>query len=228
MDARDAKAGNSNMTAEDPYAPAENLSQVRNFVFDMGGVLMDFDPRHFSHLFVDDDADALIIERALYRSPLWPLLDAGVVSEATVERVARKDVPERLWEPMHRGFMEWEQHQEPFGPMNDVVVALHRAGYGCYLLSNAGVRWWKVKERIPSMRVMDGFVVSAFERIMKPDPLIYTKLCERYALQPSECLFVDDNADNCEGARQAGMLAYHYDGDAKHFADWLAKHGVRM
>lgn len=209
-------------------AQGVDLSRVRNFVFDMGGVLMDFDPRHFSHLYVEDDADARLIEQALYRSPLWPLLDAGVVSESTVERKARHDVPERLWEPMHRGFVEWEQHQVPLDAMNAVVRRLHHAGYGCYLLSNAGTRWWKVKGRIPSMDVMDGFVVSAFERIMKPDPLIYQVLCERYALRPKDCLFVDDNADNCEGARVAGMQAWHYDGDAAAFADAMRQGGVRI
>ena len=47
----------------------------------------------------------------------------------------------------------------------------------------------------------------------KPDPAIYQLLCERYGLTPAECLFVDDNADNCEGARIAGMQAVHYTGD---------------
>lgn len=205
-----------------------DLSGVRNFVFDMGGVLMDFDTGLFSHLFVEDDADASLVEQALYKSPTWPLLDAGVVSEETVERLARERVPERLWGPMHRGFLEWEQHQPVRQEMNDVVVALHQAGYGCYLLSNAGTRWWRQKDRIPSMAVMDGFVVSAFERMMKPDPLIYTTLCQRYQLDPATCLFVDDNADNCRGAEWAGMRSYHHDGDAARFAATLRAGGVEF
>lgn len=45
---------------------------------------------------------------------------------------------------------------------------------------------------------------------MKPDPAIFRLLCLRYRLDPAECLFVDDNADNCEGARVAGLRAFHY------------------
>ncbi len=202
---------------------AQSVQIVRNLVFDMGGVLMDFDPSIFAHLYVDSDTDARLIEDALYRGASWPLLDAGVVSESTIEYLAQCKVPERLWEPMHRGFLEWEQHQPVLQEMNDVVVRLSESGYGCYLLSNAGTRWWKQKDRIPCMRVMRGFVVSAFERMMKPDPLIYTTLCERYQLEPATCLFVDDNLDNCRGAERAGMRSYHYDGDPAKFERYVSE-----
>lgn len=49
---------------------------------------------------------------------------------------------------------------------------------------------------------------------MKPDPAIFSLFCERYGHAPEECVFIDDNADNCEGARIAGMHAYHFAGDA--------------
>lgn len=205
---------------------AQDYSGVRNFVFDMGGVLMDFDTTIFDHLYVESDEDAKLIGDALYRGFLWPLLDAGAVSEGTVEFYARQRVPQRLWEPMHRGFAEWELHQPSFPAMNALVERLHAQGYGCYLLSNAGVRWWKQKDHIPCMHAMDGFVVSAFEHVMKPDPIIYAKLCSRYGLEPASCLFVDDNKDNCQGAERAGMLSYHYDGDAEKFQAALAEGGV--
>ncbi|MCC6103144.1 MAG: HAD family phosphatase [Olegusella sp.] len=190
---------------------------IDNVVFDMGGVLMDFDTHLFSHLFVSNDDDASLIEKALYANPSWPLLDAGVISEPTMERMARHRLPQRLWEPMHRGFAEWQEHQPTLPAMNDQVRRLHDAGYGCYLLSNAGIRWWKMKERIPSFPYMDGFMVSAFERLMKPDPMIYQALCARYQLNAKSCLFVDDNIDNCQGAEAAGMQALLYKGDATGF-----------
>ena len=61
---------------------------------------------------------------------------------------------------------------------------------------------------------MKGRVVSAEEKLMKPDPAIYELLCRRYGLVPAECLFVDDNADNCRGAEVAGMRSFHFTGDA--------------
>ena len=79
---------------------------------------------------------------------------------------------------------------------------------GIYLLSNAGLRFERACTRIPCWSLMDGWVVSAFERLMKPDPSIYLLLCDRYGLEPSSCLFVDDNEDNVIGARAAGLAAY--------------------
>lgn len=197
------------------------MAAIQNFVFDMGGVLMDFDPAFFAHLFVDSDSDTHLIEQALYRNPAWALLDAGAISDATMEQIAAEQLPERLHATLHKGFAEWEQHQLVLQPMNDIVCQLHDAGFGCYLLSNAGVRWWRVKERIPAMRAMDGFVISAFERLMKPDPLIYTTLCTRYHLDPSTCEFIDDNKSNCIGAERAGMKGYHYNGDPDAFVAHL-------
>lgn len=76
---------------------------------------------------------------------------------------------------------------------------------------------------MPAWELMDGAVVSAEERMMKPDPAVYQLLCDRYGLEPAECLFVDDNADNCEGARVAGMRAVRYTGDVSAIREELAE-----
>ena len=213
--------GESNVTENLVWdGPVPNIS---SFVFDMGGVLMDFDTTLFADMFTDSERDARDLERALFRNSAWALLDAGVISEATMEQIARARLPEKLWPTLHRTFSEWERYQPVLEAMNEQVRRLHAAGYGCYLLSNAGVRWWKQQERIPAMSCMDGFVVSAFERVMKPDVLIYHTLCERYGLKPSECLFVDDSEDNCAGAELAGMYSYHYDGRADAFERYVTE-----
>ena len=93
---------------------------------------------------------------------------------------------------------------------NDLARRLHQAGYDLYLLSNAGVRFDRAKGRIPVLPLLSGWVVSAYEHLMKPDPAIYALLCQRYGLEPSACLFVDDSQDNVEDARRAGMSAYRF------------------
>ena len=75
---------------------------------------------------------------------------------------------------------------------------------------------------MPAWDLMDGAVVSGEERLMKPDPAIYQLLCKRYGLLAEECLFVDDNADNCEGARVAGMRAVRFAGDVAAIREALA------
>ncbi|MDO4850108.1 MAG: HAD family phosphatase [Coriobacteriia bacterium] len=194
---------------------------IKNIVFDMGNVLMRFDGPYFAAQFTDNEADAAALNRALFGSPTWSLLDSGTVSYDTMLRVARAHLDERLWPNLDACFAGWAAYSSPIDETNALAAELKAEGYGVYLLSNAGTRIHEQLDHMPAWDLMDGAVVSAEERMMKPDPGIYALLCERYGLDPAECLFVDDNADNCEGARVAGMQAVRYAGDASVIRDAL-------
>lgn len=196
--------------------------KIKNVVFDMGNVLMLFDGPYFSAQFTESEADAAALQRALFGSPAWNLLDSGTVSYDTMLRVARAHLDERLWPNLDACFAGWAAYSTPIEQTNALAAELKREGYGIYLLSNAGTRIHDQLSHMPAWELMDGAVVSGEERLMKPDPTIYRLLCERYGLLPEECLFVDDNADNCEGARVAGMRAVRYAGDAAAIREALA------
>ena len=181
--------------------------KIKNVVFDMGNVLMLFDGPYFSAQFTEGETDAAALQRALFGSPAWNLLDSGTISYDTMLRVARAHLDERLWPNLDACFAGWAAYSTPIEQTNALAAELKREGYGIYLLSNAGTRIHDQLSHMPAWSLMDGAVVSGEERLMKPDPAIYRLLCERYGLLPEECLFVDDNADNCEGARVAGMRA---------------------
>ncbi len=188
--------------------------KIRNIVFDMGNVLMCFDGPYFSAQFTDCEADAAALNQALFGSTTWALLDSGTVSYDTMLRVARAHLDKRLWPNLDACFAGWAAYSTPIEETNVLAAQLKREGYGIYLLSNAGTRIHDQLDHMPAWEVMDGAVVSGQERLMKPDPAIYQLLCECYGLDAAECLFVDDNADNCAGARLAGMRAVQYTGDA--------------
>lgn len=185
-------------------------STVGNIVFDMGGVLMTFDSRRFSRIFTDNDDDAALLDRALFARTEWSLLDAGVISHETMARIAAAALPERLLPNLRECIAHWPEHSEPIVPTNDLAARLSRAGYGLYLLSNASTRIDEQLDHCPAYPLMAGRVVSAEERLMKPDPAIFQLLCERYDLDPATCLFVDDNLNNCRGAEVAGMQSFHF------------------
>lgn len=199
-----------NVAASAPGA----LKPVRNVIFDMGGVLMNFDGPYFASLFTETPEDAALLNAALFGSTTWALLDSGTISHDTMARYARAHLPERLHPNLAECIAHWPERSEPLAPTNDLAIRLKREGYGIYLLSNASTRIMEQLAHAPALPHLDGYVVSGFERIMKPDPAIYHLLCLRYRLDPAECLFVDDNADNCEGARTAGMRTFHFTGDA--------------
>lgn len=186
---------------------------IKNVIFDMGNVLMVFDGPYFAAQFTDTPEDAAALQAALFGSTSWALLDSGTIGHETMRRVARAHLDERLWLNLDECLAHWPEHSRPIEATNALVARLKNAGYGVYLLSNASTRIREQLDHMPSWPLMDGYVVSGIERMMKPDPQIYQLLCDRYGLVPAECLFVDDNADNCEGARAAGMRAVQYTGN---------------
>lgn len=183
---------------------------IRNVIFDMGNVLMTFDGPRFAGLFTDTPEDADLLDGALFGTTMWSLLDSGTISHETMRRYALAHLPERLHPNLNECFDHWPEHSEPIAATNELGIHLKREGYGIYVLSNANARIMDQLGHAPVTPYLDGCVVSAKERIMKPDPAIFRLLCLRYRLDPAECLFVDDNADNCEGARVAGLRAFHY------------------
>lgn len=201
---------------------AADGKKIKNVVFDMGNVLMLFDGPYFSAQFTDNETDAAALQRALFGSPAWNLLDSGTISYDTMLRVARAHLDERLWPNLEACFAGWAAYSTPIEETNALAAELKREGYGIYLLSNAGTRVHDQLGHMPTWDLMDGAVVSGEERLMKPDPAIYQLLCERYGLLAEECLFVDDNADYCEGACAAGMRSVRYTGDVAAIREALA------
>ena len=71
-------------------------------------------------------------------------------------------------------------------------------------------KWAECLVRFPFLQSFDGVVVSAHERMLKPERAIYEVLFDRYGLKAGDCIFVDDSEKNVVGARAAGMRAVHF------------------
>ena len=91
--------------------------------------------------------------------------------------------------------------------MQPLLERLKAGGLRLFGLTNWSSEVYKVIDRYPIFQLLDGRVISSEEHLIKPDKDIYLRLCDRYSLNPTECLFVDDKAVNVEGARRAGMDA---------------------
>ena len=198
------------------------------FVFDMGRVLLDFDPSLCIDPYLQDPADRDEIIRSAFASAEWKMLDEGTITEEEALAIWQERLPEHLREPMATIFENWHRYMPEIPAMCNLVRDLHAAGYPVYLLSNVSVRFKKLKRLFTIFPILDGYVASAEEQVCKPNSRIYEILLERYGLSAEDCIFVDDLPANVEGAKAVGMQGYHFDGDAEQLRRTLIEMGVQL
>ncbi len=198
------------------------------FVFDMGRVLLNFDPMLCIEPHLSDPADQEMIAIVAFASPEWKMLDAGTITDEEALALWQSRLPERLRAPMAAIFEDWHRHMPEIPEMCNLVRDLRAAGYPVYLLSNVSLRFAKLKKYFSVFPMMQGYVASAEELVCKPHRRIYEILMERYGLSAEDCIFVDDLPANIEGAKAVGMQGYVFDGDAAKLRSALLEMGVNL
>ena len=201
---------------------------IRNIVFDMGNVLLRFDPMLFiARAGVEDEADAALLYRELFRSLEWVQMDRGSLSEEEALQRIRPRLPERLHPQLESLILRWDEPILPVLGMEQLVGDCKAAGYRLYLFSNASRRLHSYWPRVPGSDRFDGVFVSADHLLVKPQQSIYRAFCETFGLAAGECLFIDDFPLNIEGAVTAGWqgLVFH---DAKTLRQDLRRMGVSV
>ena len=198
----------------------------KNIIFDMGNVLIEWNPQNIVAKFTDDKDKIDKITGALFEIPEWGKLDEGTVSEEEILNIAKSKLSEDYYEVLEEVFDNWHYCLPVVFETNTLVKELRKKGYKIYLLSNACQRFSIFKRDIPCLKYMDGGVISYQEKCCKPNKEIYQKLLDRYNLNPSECLFIDDLEANCNGAKNAGMDVYRYDGNFEKLLGFLKSKNI--
>ena len=201
---------------------------IQNLVFDMGNVLLVFDPEHFmTRSRILDPLDRKIVRNELFHSLEWAQMDLGVLTEDEAEPMVLSRIPERLWEKARFLLHHWADEGEMIPGMEDLVYRLKKAGYRIYLLSNASKKQPEYWNRISISQIFDGTLVSAFYQTVKPGPDIFRIFLQKYNLKAEECVFVDDSHANAAGAEFCGMKGIVFHGDADELERKLELLGVK-
>lgn len=189
---------------------------LRNIIFDMGGVLIKYDPEYFvDQLGLENEEDREILLREIFLSEYWEMQDQGIMTNKQVYEAVMKNIPERLSLPAYQLVMHWHDPVIPIEGMDRFIAELKERGFHIYLLSNAGFNQPDYWPGIPGNEYFEGWVVSAFEKTVKPQRKIFETLLERYGLKGEECVFIDDVEKNCEGARACNIRAVRFTGDVE-------------
>lgn len=191
-------------------------------VFDLGGVFVEWDPmRLFRKLFATGDEAQWFHDHICTRE--WNLeFDAGDIFAEGVARLITRHP--KYWREIQAFDLRWK---ETLGPFIDGTIALHdeliAAEVPTFAITNfSWEKWMSCLGEWPFLEKFDGIVVSGLEHMVKPDPRLYRVFCERYALAPSECVFIDDSEPNVVAARKYGMRALHFTDPATLRKDLIA------
>lgn len=198
---------------------------IKNVVFDVGGVLMDFDTHAAALAAAGNEADARLLEWETFEHPDWIAIDRGYPPQGCIEHMKTR-IPEQLHAAVDQMMRSWEDALVPNQEINDLALELARLGYGIYILSNTSETYYHFRERIPAYPVVKGEILSFEEKLLKADPEIYRRLFSRFGLAPGECFFVDDNHLNVEAAVWCGMSGCLYRHDIHVLRNALRNSGV--
>ena len=201
---------------------------IRHIIFDMGNVLLRFDPELFLDRIGAARADRELLLREIFRSDDWLGLDRGDHDEPQAAEKMCARLPEHLHETARRLVCHWDEPLVPVEGMEALVSELKAAGYGIWLLSNASRRQHEYWLRLPVHRYFDDTLISADERLLKPHRAIYDRCLEKFGLEAEECFFIDDSAANIAGAGERGIRGFEFHFDVPALRRALQAAGVAV
>jgi HAD superfamily hydrolase (TIGR01509 family) len=179
-------------------------------VFDVGNVLLRWDPRLVYRDLIPEPERLDWFMRHVCTAA-WNIEQDRGRSWADGVALLVSQHPE--WEREIRAYDErW--HESVPGIVEEsvaVLEALKARGDKVYAITNfSREKWAECLIRFPFLQSFDGVVVSAHERLLKPDPAIFSVLLNRYGLAAEDCIFIDDSAKNIAAAEDVGMRAVHF------------------
>jgi 2-haloacid dehalogenase len=188
------------------------LVSTKAVVFDLGGVLIDWDPRYLYRKLLADEA-AVEEFLATVCTPEWNAeQDRGrPFAEGIAELVERHPVHAAAITAYHERWPEMLGGGIP--GVVELLAELRSAGVPLYALTNWSAETFGIaRERFEFLDWFDGVVVSGEERMVKPDLAIFRLLLDRFGLAPEGALFVDDSPANVAAARELGFDAVQFHG----------------
>jgi 2-haloacid dehalogenase len=179
-------------------------------IFDLGGVVLDWNPRHLFRALIPDEAQREWFLTEVC-SPRWNAqMDAGKPSAEAVAELSAEYPEHAAWIRAY-----WDRWPETLGGLvpgtADLLSELAAAGRDLYAITNFNGEVWPVTQAMfPELSCFKDVIVSSFARVCKPDPAIFALALRQFGVAAADCLFIDDVAANVDGARAAGLAAVQF------------------
>ncbi|MCE5206153.1 MAG: HAD family phosphatase [Porphyromonadaceae bacterium] len=188
------------------------MKELKNIIFDFGGVLIDWNPVYLYQKVFKTEEDVKYFLENICRYD-WNLLQDKGRSLAEGTHLLQEKYPDYADEiALYYG--RWEEMLGGTYDENTKLIRPLKERYKVYGLTNWSAETLPLAiNRYDFFQDLDGMVVSGEEKIVKPDRRLYEILLDRYDLYAEESLFIDDNATNIETARDLGFRVLHFTDD---------------
>jgi 2-haloacid dehalogenase len=185
------------------------MNEIKNIIFDFGGVLVDWNPEYLYHQLFDNKQEMEFFLTRICNAEWNMLQDAGRSLKKATEELLKKypDYDEMIrmyydnWEVMLKG----EIHHNSM-----LINPLKELNYRLFGLTNWSAETFPIAyHRFSFFKEFEGIVVSGIEKTVKPDKKIFRILLNRYQIHPEDSLFIDDNINNIKTADELGFRTIH-------------------
>lgn len=181
---------------------------IKNVIFDLGNVLINFTPLEYLKSLGYDDLKAKEIFDHTIGDQIWMDMDAGKYMEKEDYLKAYKDKYPNLYPDIER-FLNSPWMDNLIYPIKEnqiLIEIVKQKGLKYYILSNyPNDSFRHTYNKCEFIQNADGMIISSHVKVSKPDPKIFHLLLDKYNLNPKECVFIDDRQDNVDTAISLGI-----------------------
>lgn len=181
---------------------------IKNIIFDFEGVVFTRKLQILFKNFTNNEKDIELLANTIYKSKEWQMLDNGTISREDAVKILEKKLPERLRSTCKDIIYHFQEYQTLNDDICKVIIQLKEKGYKVYALSNTHVSVYEDMQNRYIGKYFDGYIISALEKLMKPNEEIYLRLFEKFDLKPEECFFIDDRKENVAAGEKLGMAGH--------------------
>lgn len=186
-------------------------------LWDLGNVVVRWEPETILKMLDYPPEQTEYLRTGLLGHPDWLDLDRGVTTEAVVAERLVAESGLTLTQAL-RCFDVVRESLVDLQPSVDVLYEMQAAGIPMYVLSNMSLVNAEFLRSRQYFKLFEGIVISAEEKLVKPDAALFRLVLDRYQLDPSEVFFIDDSQPNIEAAEALGMQALHFHRSADCYA----------
>ncbi len=200
---------------------------IKNVVFDLGGVLIDFNAQRMLNDNIPPEYHEAVL-KATFESKEWQMMDSGEIDVDEAVGKMNEKLPSELHRKVYDMIVDRENQMPPLYGMTDIINSLYDKGYTLYVLSNCA-KWFPdyFPRLVPSSDKFSGYVISADHHTLKPQEKIYNILFDKFNLKAEECFFIDDSPANISTALKLKMSAHCFaDRDFTKLREAMKKAGI--